>query len=74
VVIATDDEGVSRSDLTNEYQRAVEEHGLGYRELKQISRNSIEYSFLPPGEKQRARNRLESAFATFENQIAGARE
>lgn len=30
VVIATDDEGVARSDLTNEYQRAVEEQGLGY--------------------------------------------
>ena len=42
VVLATDDEGVSRSDLTNEYQRAVEEHGLSYPQIKQISLNSIE--------------------------------
>ncbi|HEX2835811.1 MAG TPA: adenosine deaminase [Thermoanaerobaculia bacterium] len=46
VVLATDDPGVSRRDMTNEWQRAVEEHGLTYRELKRIARNSIEYSFL----------------------------
>lgn len=66
VVIATDDEGVARSDLTNEYQRAVEEHGLSYRQIKQISRNSLDYSFLPVGEKARLRSRLEAAFAAFE--------
>lgn len=66
VVISTDDEGVARSDLTNEYQRAVEEHGLSYREIKEISRNSIEYSFLPAGEKARLMERLEAAFAAFE--------
>jgi adenosine deaminase len=47
VAIATDDEGVARSDITNEYQRAVEEQGATYAELKRISRNSAEYSFLP---------------------------
>ncbi|HXJ83533.1 MAG TPA: adenosine deaminase [Candidatus Methylomirabilis sp.] len=46
-VLATDDEGVSRSDLTNEYVRAAETYRLGYRELKQLSRNSLTYSFLP---------------------------
>jgi hypothetical protein len=66
VVIATDDEGIARSDLTNEYQRAVEEHGLSYTELKEISRNSIEYSFLPAETKSRVRQRLEAAFASFE--------
>ena len=66
VVIATDDEGVARSDLTNEYQRAVEEHALSYRELKDISRNSIEHSFLPSAEKARLRRRLDAAVADFE--------
>lgn len=47
VTIATDDEGVARSDITHEYQRAVEEQGVTYAELKRISRNSAEYSFLP---------------------------
>lgn len=67
VVIATDDEGVARSDLTNEYQRAVEEHGLSYGQLKEISRNSIEHSFLPTDEKARIRQALEAAFARFES-------
>ncbi|MEO5895433.1 MAG: adenosine deaminase [Vicinamibacterales bacterium] len=67
VVIATDDEGVARSDPTNEYQRAVEEHGLDYRAIKQISRNSIRYSFLLPDDKRHALNRLDAAFAAFES-------
>jgi len=46
VTLATDDEGVSRIDLTNEYARAAETYGLGYRQLKQLSRNSLTYSFL----------------------------
>ncbi len=66
VVIATDDEGVARSDLTNEYQRAVVEQGLSYRELKQMSRNALEYSFLPASEKACLRQRLDAAFVRFE--------
>jgi hypothetical protein len=69
VVIATDDEGVARSDLTNEYQRAVEEQGLSYAEVKAISRNSIEFSFLPAAEKARLQQELEAAFAAFEISI-----
>jgi adenosine deaminase len=46
VVLATDDAGVSRGDMTTEWQRAVEEHGLTYEDLKWLARNSIEYSFL----------------------------
>jgi adenosine deaminase len=46
VALASDDPGVSRIDLTNEFQRAVEEFGLTYAQLKMLARNSIEYSFL----------------------------
>ncbi len=46
VVLATDDPGVSRRDMTTEWQRAVEEHGVTYRDLKRFARNSIEYSFV----------------------------
>lgn len=46
-VLSTDDEGVSRIDLTHEYQRAVQEHGLDYQGLKALSRRSLEYAFLP---------------------------
>jgi len=47
VAPSTDDEGVSRIDLTHEYVRAVQTYGLNYRDLKQIVRTSIEHSFLP---------------------------
>ena len=47
VALATDDEGVSRIDLTHEYVRAVQAYGLNYRDLKHIVRTSIEHSFLP---------------------------
>ena len=67
VVLTTDDEGVSRTDLTNEYQRAVEEHGVTYAELKRISRTGIEHSFLPDAQKARwLAGELEKAFAVFE--------
>ncbi len=46
VMLSTDDEGVSRSDMTNEYLRAVTEQGLTYADLKAMARASLEYSFL----------------------------
>ncbi len=46
VALATDDEGVSRSDMTNEYLRAVETYGLSYAELKRMARASLEHSFI----------------------------
>ena len=47
VALATDDEGVSRSDLTHEYLRAAQTYGLTYVDLKRLARQSLEYSFLP---------------------------
>ena len=47
VALATDDEGVSRIDLTHEYMRAVQTYSLSYRELKQMVRTSLEHIFLP---------------------------
>jgi len=47
VALATDDEGVSRSEMTREYERAVQEQGLDYVTLKKMARTSIEHSFLP---------------------------
>jgi adenosine deaminase len=45
VALATDDPGVSRDDMTNQYMRAVQEQGLKYPALKRLARNSLEYSF-----------------------------
>jgi adenosine deaminase len=47
VALATDDEGVSRSDMTHEYLRAVETYGLNYGDLKRMARASLEHSFIP---------------------------
>ena len=70
VAIATDDEGVSRSDITREYQRAVEGYGLSYSQLKQLVRNSIEYSFAAAEDKAHLRSELEQRFAAFEAKMA----
>jgi adenosine deaminase len=47
VALATDDQGVSRSSMVGEYVRAATDQNLGYLDLKALSRNSVEYSFLP---------------------------
>ena len=47
VSLNTDDEGVLRSDLSHEFLRAARDYHLDYGELKELARNSIEYSFLP---------------------------
>lgn len=47
VALATDDEGVARSDMTHEYLRAVESYRLSYSDLKRMARQSLEHSFLP---------------------------
>jgi adenosine deaminase len=46
VALATDDEGVSRSDMTHEYLRAVETYDLTYADLKRMARSSLEHSFI----------------------------
>lgn len=47
VVLSTDDEGILRTDMTNEYVRAVREQGLRYPDLKQMARASLEHAFSP---------------------------
>ncbi|MFK8845300.1 adenosine deaminase [Streptomyces sp. Ac-502] len=47
VVLATDDPGISRSDISTEYRYAFGTYGLRYRELKDLARASLEHAFLP---------------------------
>jgi len=56
VFLNTDDEGVSRTTLTLEWIRAIREQGMTYAELKEMARNSIEYSFLPGESVYEGRN------------------
>ncbi len=47
VALATDDEGVSRSEISREFLRAAEEQGLTYPQLKTLARTSLQHAFLP---------------------------
>ncbi|RKE22255.1 adenosine deaminase [Streptomyces sp. TLI_171] len=44
--LATDDPGVERIDITHEYVRAARTYALGYRDLKDLARTSLEYGFV----------------------------
>ena len=47
VALSTDDEGVSRIDITREYVRAALDYHLSYLDLKQLARTGMEHNFLP---------------------------
>jgi adenosine deaminase len=47
VALSTDDEGVSRIDLTHEYVKAATDFQLTYSDLKQMARTGMEHNFLP---------------------------
>jgi adenosine deaminase len=66
ITLATDDEGVSRSQLTREYERAADEHGLDYPALKAIARNSLTHAFVEAPEKARLLREFDAAVAAFE--------
>ncbi len=46
VALSTDDEGVSRINLTHEYVRAAMTYPLSYGDFKQMVRTALEHSFL----------------------------
>jgi adenosine deaminase len=69
VALATDDEGVSRSDMTHEYLRAAETYNLSYIDLKHMAWQSLEHSFVDAKEKARLQLKLEQDFAAFEKKF-----
>ena len=70
VVISTDDAGVSRINMTNEYFRAVHDQGLGYPTLKAIARNALTYSFLDETQKRSELERFDRSYIEFERSLA----
>jgi len=70
VALVTDDMGVSRSTHTEEFVKAVQDHGLDYVALKHMVRNSIEYAFADTATKKKLRLELEGALAAFEQRQA----
>ena len=73
VALATDDEGVSRTNLTAQFEQAVVDHGLGYAQLKEMAIDSLRHSFLPVGDKARALRVQAAAFDRFEARFTRSR-
>ena len=69
-VLSTDDAGVTRHDLSNEYMLFASRYKPDYAEVKKLSYNGVRYSFLPDAQKQRLTTQLDQRFARFEAQIA----
>ena len=72
VALSTDDEGVSRIDLTHEYVRAVMDYHLGYVDIKQMARTGIEHSFLPGEDLWAAPDVFTAVAAPCRGQVPGA--
>jgi adenosine deaminase len=72
VALATDDEGVSRSDITNEYQRAVESYHLSYADLKKLARTGLEHAFVAAPARTALLHDLDRRFASFEQSCCSA--
>lgn len=68
IVIGTDDPGILRTTLTDEYANLAYKYPqFKYTDLKQLVLNSIKYSFLPPIKKQVILKRILRDFLIFEN-------
>jgi adenosine deaminase len=46
VALATDDQGILRTSVVDEYLAAVVDQGLTYRQLKQLTRTGLEHAFV----------------------------
>jgi hypothetical protein len=73
VALSTDDAGVARIDLSNEYFRAARDYPFTYGDLKAMARSSIEHAFLGADAKRKALEDLDKSFAAFENEVAARR-
>jgi len=70
LVICTDDSGVSRNSLTDEYVVLATRYKPSYQTLKEYVYNSIEYSFLFYEDKESLINSLNTRFINFEAEMA----
>jgi adenosine deaminase len=72
VSLNTDDEGVSRIDMTHEYVRAAETYALSYADLKQMVRTGLEHNFLPGASLWREADAFTRTAAACALDVAGA--
>lgn len=69
-VISTDDAGVTRHTLAQEYMLFASRYKPGYAEIKKASYNSVRYAFLADADKKRLAKQLDERFALFEANMA----
>jgi len=70
LVICTDDAGVNRSSLTEQYILLASRYKeIDYTDIKRFVYNSIAYSFMNDSKKQQLKNDLDIRFKKFENYI-----
>jgi len=70
-VISTDDAGVTRHTLSNEYVLFASRYKPSYAEIKKTAYDSIRYSFLDKDAKARLTRQLDARFMRFEADVAG---
>jgi adenosine deaminase len=71
-VLSSDDTGVSRNTLSNEYVLFASRYKTNYAEVKKLSYDSIRYAFLGDSDKQRLLKQLDARFARFEADVAAS--
>jgi len=71
VALSTDDEGVSRIDLTNEYVKAAMEYHFSYQQLKIMARTGMEHDFLPGDSQWAEADDFRTARGACRGQVLG---
>jgi adenosine deaminase len=71
VALSTDDQGVSRIDITHEYVRAANDYRLTYSDLKQLARTGMEHNFLPGESLWAASDIFSAPAAACKGQVLG---
>ena len=69
IIISTDDPGILRTSLTEQYTLATLRYGFSYPEIKEFVNNSILYGFLNDKDKGQLKSELEKLFLDFEATI-----
>ena len=70
VALSTDDRGMWDSTMTDEFFVAVREFNLSWDEIKQLSENSLKYSFASEEEKSRLLATYRDRIAKFERRMS----
>ena len=70
VILCTDDPGILRTSLTEQYTLAVLRYGFSYEEIKSFVLNSITYAFLVDDDKTELIKKVNDLLAEFERKIS----